>query len=118
MATLIQRPMTRILAVLGLAALLMGALAGCASSTAGVQTSGTATATVGGSKPATPTATASAMSLADRASKVVKEMTPGAVLVGIQTPAPALVLPPTGDPAMKATVPHIGHSPVRGRPKA
>jgi hypothetical protein len=93
MSTVIHARVARALVLLTLATVVASSLAGCASSLPGpVQTSGTATATVGGSKPVTTKATA--LTFVGKATEAVKAVTPGAVLVGVQTPAPTMVQPP------------------------
>ena len=90
----------RALVLLGLGATIAGSLAGCAAPKA-VTPGATkpAASTSASSAPAaataeTSTAGASALRFVGPATAKVKEMTPSAVLLGIQTPAPALLLPP------------------------
>jgi hypothetical protein len=94
MANVIHGRTVRYLVLVGIAALAAVSLVGCGNNggSSPAQKSIVATATVDGAK--TTTATASALGMVDRATRVVKDMTPGAVLVGVQTPSPALVLPP------------------------
>ena len=103
MSTVIHTRVVRALALLVLAAVVAGSLAACSGSGAGsVKTSGTATATVDGAKP--KAAKATALGFVRKATEVVNGMTPGLVFLGVQTPAPTMVLPPTkwdylfGDP--------------------